>query len=60
MQLPSPDPGCVDNPRISVLRDRLAADRYVVNPRRIARKIIDLEVAIGKACGFATHPVQHA
>ncbi len=39
----SPD---IDNFRIQAIRARIAEEDYIVNPRQIADKIIDLEYAL--------------
>jgi anti-sigma28 factor (negative regulator of flagellin synthesis) len=39
----SPD---VDNFRIQAIRARIAEEDYIVNPRQIADKIIDMEKAL--------------
>jgi len=46
--------------RISAIRNQLDEDAYIVNPQQIARKVIDIEIALCKSSQLVTRVPYHS
>jgi len=60
MQNPFPYPPDAVTHRINAIRSQLDEEIYIVNPQQIARKVIDIEIALGKSRQAAARPPRHS